>query len=91
MMKIIILCMWISVMILDAASISGKNKTIHKVIVTGIGINENKAIKNATKSAIQQVVGMYVVSDVLMKNSKLIKDEVECPLKSRQIFNQLII
>lgn len=76
MIRIIIICMWISVLNLDATGIEGKNNDIQKVIVTGIGINENKAIKNASKAAIQQVVGMYVVSDVLMKNSKLIKDEV---------------
>lgn len=52
------------------------NDRIKKVIVTGMGIDENKAIKNATKAAIQQVVGMYVVSDTIMQNSKLIKDEV---------------
>ena len=52
------------------------NKKIEKVIVTGIGINQDKAIRNASKTAVQQVVGMYVVSDVIMKNSQLIKDEV---------------
>ncbi len=92
MIRIIILCMWISVLILDAASVDGKNNTIQKVIVTGIGINENKAIKNATKTAIQQIVGMYVVSDVLMKNSKLIKDEVltqsNAYIKSFKILNK---
>lgn len=49
---------------------------IEKVVVTGMGVNESKAIKSATKAAIQQVVGMYVVSDAVMKNRKLIKDEV---------------
>ena len=51
-------------------------KKIEKIIVTGIGINQNKAIENASKTAIQQVVGMYVISDSVMKNRKLIKDEV---------------
>ena len=60
----------------NTATNKTSNDSIKKVIVTGMGINENKAIKNASKAAIQQVVGMYVVSDVLMKNSKLIKDEV---------------
>ena len=54
----------------------GNNKQIKKVIVTGVGINENNAIKSATQAAIQQVVGMYVVSDTVMENRKLIKDEV---------------
>ncbi len=76
MIRVMVACMWLSVLILEGGSIDGRNNTIQKVIVTGMGINENNAIKNATKAAIQQVVGMYVVSDVLMKNSKLIKDEV---------------
>ena len=36
---------------------TGKIKT---VIVTGIGINQDKAMASAAKSAIKQVVGMYV-------------------------------
>ena len=92
MIRIIILCMWISVLILDAASVDGKNNTIQKVIATGLGINENQAIQNASKAAIQQVVGMYVLSDVLMKNSKLIKDEVltqsNAYIKSFKVLNK---
>lgn len=49
---------------------------IEKVIVTGMGLTETKAINTATKNAIQQVVGMYVVSEEVMKNQELIKDEV---------------
>ena len=49
---------------------------IEKVIVTGMGANEQGAIKNATKAAVQQVVGMYVVSEEVMKKHELIKDEV---------------
>jgi len=49
---------------------------IEKVVVTGMGANEQGAIKNATKAAVQQVVGMYVVSEEVMKNQELIKDEV---------------
>ena len=76
MSRIAILCMWVSVLILNASSIDIGSNKVQKVIATGLGINENQAIKNASKAAIQQVVGMYVVSDVLMKNSKLIKDKV---------------
>jgi hypothetical protein len=85
-MKKIICIIWILTFILNAGNEfhytpkteeKAKNPvSIKKVIVTGMGIDEQKAIKNATKSAIQQVVGMYVVSDTVMKNRKLIKDEV---------------
>ena len=56
-------------------AIAGQPK-IEKVVVTGTGLNEQGAIKNAAKAALQQVVGMYVVSDTIMENRKLIKDEV---------------
>jgi len=49
---------------------------VKTVIVTGYGISKDKAIKNSTKQAIQQVVGMYTVSDEIIKNDELIKDEV---------------
>lgn len=49
---------------------------VESVLVTGMGISEQSAIKNASKAAIQQVVGMYVVSDAVMENSELIKDQV---------------
>jgi hypothetical protein len=56
----------------DAIS-AGKIETVE---VTGMGITLEKAIKNATKEAVRQVVGMYVVSEAKTKNRKLIKDEV---------------
>lgn len=46
------------------------------VVVTGIGLTENEAIRNATKAAMQQVVGMVVVSDVVIKNNELIRDKI---------------
>ncbi len=49
---------------------------IEKVVVSGSGLSEDKAIQSASKTAIQQVVGMYVVSDTVMQNRELIKDEV---------------
>ena len=49
---------------------------IETVEVTGMGVTPEKAIKNATKEAVRQVVGMYVVAEAATKNRKLIKDEV---------------
>lgn len=47
-----------------------------KVIVTGIGINADKARQNAIRNAVEQVVGTYVSSDTMVKDSELIKDEI---------------
>ena len=49
---------------------------VESVVATGYGINQDKALDSAIKQAIQQVVGRYVTSDTIMKNDKLIKDEV---------------
>ena len=55
------------------ATAAGKIETVE---VTGMGATPEKAIKNATKEAVRQVVGMYVVAEAATKNRKLIKDEV---------------
>ena len=55
------------------ATAAGKIETVE---VTGMGATLEKAIKNATKAAVRQVVGMYVVAEAATKNRKPIKDEV---------------
>ncbi len=57
-------------------SVVGEFAEIEKVVVSGSGLSEDKAIQSASKTAIQQVMGMYVVSDTVMQNRELIKDEV---------------
>jgi hypothetical protein len=52
------------------------SKKIKTIIVTGVAVDEQNAIKNAAKNAVKQVVGMFVMQDTLMKNKKLIKDEI---------------
>ena len=46
------------------------------IIASGYGINEEKALKNAYKSAIQQFVGVVVDSETQLKNGELIKDNI---------------
>jgi len=77
--------------IISYITLYASNQKIESVVVSGMGINQDGAIKNATKTAIQQVVGMYVVTDSLVKNRKLIKDEVithsNAYLKSFKLLN----
>ena len=47
-----------------------------EIIASGYGVSEDKALKNAFKSAIQQFVGVVVDSETQMKNGKLIKDNI---------------
>ena len=63
------------VLIALISTISFANK-VETVIVEGLGVSIESARENAAKNALGQVVGMYTVSDSVVKNRKLIKDEV---------------
>lgn len=47
-----------------------------KVISTGVGLTEADALKDATRSAVQQVVGVYILSETYSKNAQIIKDNI---------------
>lgn len=47
-----------------------------KVVATGYGVNADKARENAVRNAVEQVIGTYVTSDTIVKNSQLVKDEI---------------
>ena len=70
---IVVLCCALFLGFSMNATAAGKIETVE---VTGMGATPEKAIKNATKEAVRQVVGMYVVAEAATKNRKLIKDEV---------------
>lgn len=46
------------------------------VVVTGFGLDADKAWLNGIRNAVEQVVGTYVSSDTMVKDSQLIKDEI---------------
>ena len=46
------------------------------IITTGYGIDKEKALKNAFKSAIEQYVGVVVDADTIVENGEMIKDEI---------------
>ena len=64
---------FILIALMATTSFAGKVET---VIVEGLGVSIESARENAAKNALGQVVGMYTVSDSVVKNRKLIKDEV---------------
>jgi len=47
-----------------------------KVIVTGIGADTDAARLNAIRNAVEQVIGVYVSADTLVKNHAILKDEI---------------
>jgi len=49
---------------------------IEKVVTTGIGVDIDRAKQNAIRNAVEQVIGSYVSSDTIVKNSQLLKDEI---------------
>ncbi len=65
---------------IDLSSRSGawksENQEVKTVEVHAVGSDEDDAIKNASKMAIEKVVGMYVVSEEELENNKMIKDSI---------------
>jgi len=51
----------------------GDTKTI---IVTGYGINKRQALDNALKSAVEQAIGVLIDTETMLKNDKIIKDNI---------------
>lgn len=53
-----------------------ESEKVEKIVITGIGVDIDKAKQNAIRNAVEQVIGSYVVSDTIVKNSQLLKDEI---------------
>jgi len=74
---LILLMIMARVVVFDAEiSTAEEPEKTEKVVVTGVGINSDKARQNAIRNAVEQVVGTYVSSDSMIQNSQLIKDEI---------------
>lgn len=58
------------------ADISKKDISTGVVVVTGYGVDKEKALSNAYKNAVAQYVGVVVDSESMVKNDKLIKDDI---------------
>jgi hypothetical protein len=68
---------------LPAINPAGEKKETHlasgpgkEFTVTGVGADPNKAIQDAFSRAIQQAVGLLVDAEAVVKNDRLIRDEV---------------
>lgn len=78
MHKLVVLFMLIvsTTLSTPSKSFADEPEKVEKVVVTGIGTTADKARHNAIRNAVEQVVGTYVSSDTLIKDSQLIKDEI---------------
>jgi hypothetical protein len=47
-----------------------------EVVATGTGVTQEKALSSAFRTAIQQVVGVILDSETLVKNQQVIRDEI---------------
>lgn len=47
-----------------------------EVVSTGIGVDADKALKNALMNAVQQVVGLIVDAETLVKNDSVVRDQI---------------
>jgi hypothetical protein len=56
---------------LPSAQVHGK-----EVVVTGVGVDPEKALQDAFSRAIEQIVGVLVDAETVVKNDQLIRDEI---------------
>jgi hypothetical protein len=63
-------------MLYNSVSFAEEPEKIEKVVVTGMGVDADKARQNAIRNAVEQVIGAYVSSDTMVQDSQLIKDEI---------------
>ena len=58
--------------------VAGQTDSVDTVIVmtTGFGASHDEAVNSASRSAVQQVVGMLLSSEIVVENSKLIEDRI---------------
>lgn len=61
----------------ESESMEVKDDGISKVVIAdGVGTNRDEAVRDAFRSAVRQVVGMYVDSETLVENDELVEDQV---------------
>lgn len=74
--KLLVLIVCFSLITIPAFTFCDEPEKIEKVIVTGVGIDADKAKQNAIRNAVEQVVGSYISSDTMVKNNTVLKDKV---------------
>lgn len=73
-LKVFICCIFLFLTL--ATLYANEPERIEKVVVTGIGIDADKARQNAIRNAVEQVIGTFVSSDTIVQNSQVLKDEI---------------
>jgi len=49
---------------------------LKNIVVTGYGVDHEKALKNAFQSAVEQQIGVFIDSEEIIKNDNIIKSNI---------------
>ena len=60
----------------DTPSMPSAAPVVREAVVTGVGVDAEKAEQDAFRRAIEQTVGVLVDSETMIKNDEIIKDQV---------------
>lgn len=58
------------------AGTANTTKELQEVIATGLGANQDAALKNAWRNAVSQAVGSHVSAERLVENDELVRNEI---------------
>lgn len=73
--RIIIVSM-LGILLLVAPVTNAQNENLVEVVATGIGVDENGALRNALRSAVENAVGMVIDAQTRIENSDIIEDNI---------------
>lgn len=73
--RIIIVSMLV-ILLLVAPVTNAQNENLVEVVATGIGVDENGALRNALRSAVENAVGMVIDAQTRIENSDIIEDNI---------------
>lgn len=72
----LIVCVGVWLSLAPAKGQSPAEPPTVQVMATGVGLDADKALRNALRNAVEQTVGMVVDAQTLVKNEQIIKDQV---------------
>lgn len=74
--RVFITTILVGVLLFSMSAAAAPSEQMETVVVNGIGTDLDKAKYNAARNALEQVIGTFISTESIIKNDKLIKDEV---------------
>lgn len=72
----IIVVSMLGLLLLTAPITNAQNENLVEVVATGIGMDENGALRNALRNAVENTVGMVIDAQTRIENSDIIEDNI---------------